>query len=51
MTPLIIQIKKLRDEKRELTIMLGVALRYEMQEAGVALDSDMKNFSLLQYSA
>ncbi|XP_047460907.1 antizyme inhibitor 1b [Mugil cephalus] len=24
---------------------------YEMQEAGVALDSDMKNFSLLQYSA
>lgn len=31
--------------------MLGVAHRYEMQEAGVALDSAMKNFSVVHYSA
>lgn len=31
--------------------MFGVAGRFEMQEAGVALDSAMKNFSMVQYSA
>lgn len=31
--------------------MFGVANRFEMQEAGVALDSAMKNFSMVQYSA
>lgn len=31
--------------------MLGVAHRYEMQEAGMALDSAMKNFSMVQYCA
>lgn len=34
-----------------MDFMFAVTLRYEMQEAGVALDSAMKNFSLLQYSA
>lgn len=31
--------------------MLGFAHRYEMQGAGVELDSAMKNFSMVQYSA
>lgn len=31
--------------------MLGVAHRFDMQDAGVALDSAMKNFSMVQYSA
>lgn len=31
--------------------MFGVAHRYEMQEAGVELDTAMKNFSMIQYSA
>lgn len=35
----------------KLTPVLGVAHRYEMQEAGVALDSDMKNLCMVQYSA
>ena len=36
---------------QELIVMLCVVHRYEMQEAGVALDSAMKNFSMVQYSA
>lgn len=35
----------------EITDHDTVALRYEMQEAGVALDSAMKSFSFLSYSA
>lgn len=34
-----------------MIITVCVLHRYEMQEAGVALDSAMKNFSILQYSA
>lgn len=30
--------------------MLGVAHRYRMQGAGVALDSAMKNVSMVRYS-
>lgn len=37
--------------ERELIPVLGVSHRFEMQEAGVALDNAMKNFSMVQYSA
>lgn len=36
---------------KDLVLLFGFAFRYEMQEAGVALDSTMKNVSMVHYSA